>query len=628
MLKLDRLRTHLEGHTFVEEILLRAAHQREREQRRTDPTPEHGKVPLGVEDVLLAFQLADTLKPLFQTMKQMLAHKSVLVIEVGNTHSIELALELLSPAMEHGWIEEGSDDIHASPVALEIGQGPSGKWLNRILMAAYNSDALVVCFVPSAGNEGQTKTARLAADVILPFASISPDAVKACVEIVSGPTDGQWLIGDPGNVSAADIAAILRPGMDAKRCLEALTALLGSQQKPLSKDSKLRFDTIAGYGDAKIWGMALNQDYASWQAGEIQWDEVPDRGVLLSGPPGTGKTIFPRLLAAKLKVPLTVTSVADWNAHNNLSGTLAHMSELFLHARKTPGVLFIDELDGISSRGSHQDGSNRTYWLQIVNHLLTLTTEALEVPGLILIGATNNPENIDPALLRSGRIEKHIRIELPDRDARQAILASQLTASLSRADLEDLAMLTEGQTGADLVSLVRSVTAKCRREGRAVSSLELRAHVRAPFEALSAADKHRFAVYYAGRSIVAAVLNVSSPMSVSFPTIVDLRNELCVLVAGRQAEELMLDYPSTLGTGDLAKASRIAAAIEGSFGIGELGLVTAASSVPSVRRHIEEAARRATQLLLDNREELERRSILSPETPRRLIEPGFVSTLH
>src|SRR5690606_6050155 len=111
--------------------------------------------------------------------------------------------------------------------------------------------------------------------------------------------------------------------------------------------------------------------------------------------------------------------------------------------------LLVDEIDGISSR-SQISGDYVEYWTQIVNLMLVLVTDAMNTPGVVIVGATNHVERIDPALMRAGRLDRIIRIELPDADAITAILARYIGAGVDRRDLSPLAQRLIGKTGADI----------------------------------------------------------------------------------------------------------------------------------------------------------------------------------
>lgn len=193
----------------------------------------------------------------------------------------------------------------------------------------------------------------------------------------------------------------------------------------------LQVETLSGYGEAKDWAIDLKSDLQSWREGQLNWSEISTK-LLLSGPPGTGKTTFARALCNTLQVPLLVTSVASWLEPGYLGDVLKRMSQAFETARShAPAILFIDELDNIGSRGGSRREQHDDYWRSLINRLLELLDGTSKTDGVIVVAATNLPEMIDPALLRSGRLEKHVVIPLPDVDALSGILAQHLAADLA-----------------------------------------------------------------------------------------------------------------------------------------------------------------------------------------------------
>jgi SpoVK/Ycf46/Vps4 family AAA+-type ATPase len=173
-------------------------------------------------------------------------------------------------------------------------------------------------------------------------------------------------------------------------------------------------------------------DLDDYRASALTWSDMSTK-LLLSGPPGTGKTTFARALCNSLQVPLVVSSVSTWLQGAHLSDVLNRMTRTFAEARAVaPAILFIDEIDGI---GKRQD-SNREYadyWNGVVNRALELLDGAVKGEGIIVVGATNRPEQIDEALKRSGRLETQIEIPKPD----TAILAEIFRHHLG----EDLKLL-------------------------------------------------------------------------------------------------------------------------------------------------------------------------------------------
>lgn len=190
-------------------------------------------------------------------------------------------------------------------------------------------------------------------------------------------------------------------------------------------------ETLSGYGAARDWAVDLKTDLDLWRDAKLSWDEMSTK-LLLSGPPGTGKTTYVKALCNTLEVPLLVTSVAHWLEPGYLGDVLKRMSAAFeLAASKAPAILFIDELDNI---GSRQAGGGRPYddyWTSLINRLLQLLDGATKTEGVVVVAATNLPEKIDPALLRSGRLETHVRIPLPDLGTLVGILTHHLGTDLA-----------------------------------------------------------------------------------------------------------------------------------------------------------------------------------------------------
>lgn len=193
-----------------------------------------------------------------------------------------------------------------------------------------------------------------------------------------------------------------------------------------AKGAPITVEMLCGYGAAQAWTRDLKADLELWREGALTWPEMSTK-LLLSGPPGTGKTTFARALCNTLQVPLLVTSVANWLEPGFLGDVLQGMSAAFAQASKNaPAILFIDEIDNIGSRSSAGARQHDDYWVSLINRLLELLDGAKKTEGVVIVGATNLPEKIDPALLRSGRLETHVHIPLPDLETLTGILTHHL----------------------------------------------------------------------------------------------------------------------------------------------------------------------------------------------------------
>ncbi|MBB4064249.1 ATP-binding protein [Gellertiella hungarica] len=215
----------------------------------------------------------------------------------------------------------------------------------------------------------------------------------------------------------------------------------------------LAVETLAGYGRARDWALDLKADLQDYLADRLDWAEMSTR-LLLSGPPGTGKTTFARALCNTLQVPLVVTSVATWLEGGHLNDVIRKMSKTFEEARELqPCILFVDEIDGIGKR-QPAEREYADYWNTVVNRALELLDGAAKSEGVIVVGATNRPMEIDEALRRSGRLETHIEIPRPDIPALADILRFHLG--------EDIELLKGHQPGGS--ATIAPLDAESRRD--------------------------------------------------------------------------------------------------------------------------------------------------------------------
>jgi cell division protease FtsH len=168
-----------------------------------------------------------------------------------------------------------------------------------------------------------------------------------------------------------------------------------------------RLRDLSGYGAAKDWGLQLAADLRAYRAGEISWADV-DKGVLLTSPPGCGKSYFAGALAAECGIPLVVTTYNDWHSASSGDTVSKTLTKLFGEWRKKaangPIMVFWDEIDSIGKRGTYDRAD---YWYApIINAWLAFLDGAVERTTIMVVAATNFPDRVDDALKRPGRLEK------------------------------------------------------------------------------------------------------------------------------------------------------------------------------------------------------------------------------
>ncbi|MCK7473395.1 MAG: AAA family ATPase [Rhodopseudomonas palustris] len=220
----------------------------------------------------------------------------------------------------------------------------------------------------------------------------------------------------------------------------------------------LTLDNLHGSGEAAVWGRELAKDLDEYRSGQLPWADV-DRGVLVSGPTGTGKTTFAQALARSCKVPIHIHSLARWQAAGHLNDLLKAMRRLrrrhggcpehSIHRRNRP-----------VRRSESLEGQNEQYGREVINAFLECLDGVDCREGVVVVGATNLPDKIDKAILRPGRLGKHVKIPLPDFDARIGILRHHLRDDAASADLADIASRLEGASGAVIEQMVRDARRK------------------------------------------------------------------------------------------------------------------------------------------------------------------------
>ena len=390
---------------------------------------------------------------------------------------------------------------------------------------------------------------------------------------------------------------IMRPGRPVSRTLSALARVEETAPETVRSveqgEAAPRLEEMAGYGAARGWGLQLSADLADWRSGRIAWRDV-DPGLLLSGPPGTGKTIFAKALARTCDVPLVHASAARWQAKGHLGDFLKAMIRSFDSARaQAPSILFIDELDAFGDRADEHQ--NRSYDVKAINGLLECLDGTLGREGVVVVAACNNPDLIDPAILRSGRLDRHIVIGPPDTPARKAIFRMHVAGELADEELDVAAATTSGLSGADIARIVREARRTARKDRRPLEKADLQSalphFVQVSDEQLRAAVIHEI-----GHAVVGTVLGLHLSYVAVSPVIPESGTAqflggacfeterwkrrtlqhyfdlVAVHMAGMAAEELFLGLRDDGSSGhdgsDLEQATRVAIEIERLHGFG------------------------------------------------------------
>ena len=331
----------------------------------------------------------------------------------------------------------------------------------------------------------------------------------------------------------------------------------------------------------------LIDDLRAWKAGEIPWRDV-SRGLLLAGPPGTGKTEIARLVAREVGIGVIAGSVATWQARGERSSDLirAMKGDFAKASAEGPCVIFIDELDGFGDRTRRDH--NATWVDYVVGALLECVDGYAGQEGVVAMAATNHLDRIDPALKRPGRFDRILHIGHPTPDLLPAAIRWQAWPLLVDSDLSGVAAQAVGMSGADIAGLVRAARAKARRARRALHVDDLAAALSEIRPPMPETLRWQVAVHEAGHAVVAVATGVARPKLLVLQgdggsthakrlMIGQRRSEMEAALAldlgGRAAEIAVFGTPSGGAGGDassdLGSATLLAVAIEASLGLGD-----------------------------------------------------------
>lgn len=418
------------------------------------------------------------------------------------------------------------------------------------------------------------------------------------------------------------------------------------------KETGVTFKDVAGQDEAKESLAELVSFLEKPQRYEAIGAKLP-RGALLVGPPGTGKTLLAKAVAGEAKVPFFSISGSEF-VEMFVGRGAAKVRDLFKQANeKAPCIVFIDEIDTVGKRRDAGLSTNDERE-QTLNQLLTEMDGFDNHKGIVVIGATNRPDTLDPALLRPGRFDRRVPVELPDLAGRKAILALhandvKMTGDI---DLDVIARATPGASGADLSNIINEAALRAVRMGRnRVTQEDIQESVEVVIAGekrkstvLSEREKKIVAYHEIGHAMVAAAQKGSAP--VSKITIVprtsgalgytmqveddehylvtkeEAMEQIAVMCGGRSAEELIFKQITTGASNDIERATKLARnmvtqyGMSDKFGMVALGKVqnrylsgdasltcsegTAQEIDEEVMRIVEEAHQNALKILREN----------------------------
>ena len=364
------------------------------------------------------------------------------------------------------------------------------------------------------------------------------------------------------------------------------------------KTPDLSFDDVAGQDNAKREVSELLDYIRDPDRYKKLGAEVP-HGVLLMGAPGTGKTLLAKALAGEAKVPFCAISASEF-IEMFVGVGASRVRQLFKQAKeKAPSIVFIDELDAVGRVRGAGLGGGHDEREQTLNQILAEMDGFSGHEQVIVLAATNRPDVLDPALLRPGRFDRHVTLDLPDRNARAEILKihTQKKPMANDVNLLDIAQETTGFSGADLKNLINEAAIFAAREGRStieandISLMRDKVILGTKRQLMILPDEHRrIATHEAGHTVVAYFLPNADPIfkvsivprgqSLGVTQQVPsedrhnypedyLKDKLAILMGGRIAEKIILGSVSSGADDDIKQASALARSMVSRWGMSE-----------------------------------------------------------
>ena len=420
----------------------------------------------------------------------------------------------------------------------------------------------------------------------------------------------------------------------------------------------IKFSDVAGEDEAKE-NLTEIVDYLHNPNKYKEIGASMPKGILLVGPPGTGKTMLAKAVAGESNVPFFSMSGSEF-VEMFVGMGASKVRDLFKQAKeKAPCIVFIDEIDAIGKKRDGQMAGGNDEREQTLNQLLTEMDGFEGNNGVIILAATNRPESLDPALTRPGRFDRRVPVELPDLEGREAILkvhAKKVQLS-DDVDFHTIARMASGASGAELANIVNEAALRAVRDNReVVTEADLEESIEVVIAGyqkknaiLSAQEKKVVSYHEIGHALVAAMQTHSAP--VQKITIIprtsgalgytmqveqgdkylltkkELENKIATFTGGRAAEEVVFGEVTTGASNDIEQATKIARSMITRYGMsddfdmvametvtnqylgGDASLACSADTQKEIDRQVVELVKRehekAKKILLDNRQKLD-----------------------